>query len=363
VANAVAAGSDPVNGMLTAAAAFLHGKALPRLGPPPLCGLVALLRGGLFRSAADKTDGEQAVELSARDMVAKYPRRRYPAVVLGPPNGALVHLCAALGIPWLPHIDRPRLGLAYKLFLTRCLPAGAAILVVDCVGCRRPLGEHPVFQHASSDWSLEAELVEDLRAIARSQDLALVRLGFSEPEDLSPLVADLYAWWYRRRSIIARRLLVTSYVVADPQWTFRVGAVPFWTDAIGESSAVGLERYLDARPPFDYINFALFQTARQDVAPAALAAPLVPVVASPLWLALLARARRRGESLLDAGEAAIHPVEPSRIARFEAAIKRIPARYPVPAPLPLEEFGGFLRYAGRYRVAVQPVDGRVRWYG
>jgi hypothetical protein len=348
VGNSVAVASDPLAGMLNAAAAFLHGKAFPRVGPPPLSGLL-----GLFRRAADKADPEQAAELTARDMIAKYPRRRYPAVVLGPPNGALVHLCAALGIPWLPYTDRPKLGLAYKLFLTRCLPPGGAILVVDCFGRRRRLGEQQVFQQASIDWSLEGELVEDLRAVSRSQDLALVRLGFSEPEDLSPLVADLYAWWYRRRSIIARRLLVTSYIVADPQWTFRVGAVPFWTDAVAESSAVGLERYLDARPPFDYINFALFQPGRAEA---------FPVLASPLWLALLARARRRGESLLDVDQAAIHSADPSRIARFEAAIKRIPARYPVPAPLPLEEFGGFLRYAGRYRVAVQPVDGRVRWF-
>lgn len=31
-----------------------------------------------------------------------YPDRQYPAVAIGSSNGALVHLCAALGIPWLP---------------------------------------------------------------------------------------------------------------------------------------------------------------------------------------------------------------------------------------------------------------------
>jgi hypothetical protein len=34
--------------------------------------------------------------------VGAYPKRRYPAVAIGSSSGALVHLCAALGIPWLP---------------------------------------------------------------------------------------------------------------------------------------------------------------------------------------------------------------------------------------------------------------------
>ena len=31
-----------------------------------------------------------------------YPKRQYPAIAIGSSNGALIHLCAALGIPWLP---------------------------------------------------------------------------------------------------------------------------------------------------------------------------------------------------------------------------------------------------------------------
>jgi hypothetical protein len=56
----------------------------------------------------------------ARWMIDAYPRRRYPAVAIGSWSGALIHLCAALGIPWLPqtvlipvrrsgiHPDEPR---------------------------------------------------------------------------------------------------------------------------------------------------------------------------------------------------------------------------------------------------------------
>ncbi|HEV8714852.1 MAG TPA: hypothetical protein VGX03_18735 [Candidatus Binatia bacterium] len=35
-------------------------------------------------------------------MVSLYPQHKYPAVMVGSSNGAAVHLCAALGIPWLP---------------------------------------------------------------------------------------------------------------------------------------------------------------------------------------------------------------------------------------------------------------------
>ncbi|MGG6265544.1 hypothetical protein ACQ4M3_06010 [Leptolyngbya sp. AN03gr2] len=41
-------------------------------------------------------------ETMARWVVSQYPRRRYPAAMIGSSNGAAVHLCAALGIPWLP---------------------------------------------------------------------------------------------------------------------------------------------------------------------------------------------------------------------------------------------------------------------
>jgi hypothetical protein len=31
-----------------------------------------------------------------------YPRRKYPAIMIGSSNGSLIHLCSMLGIPWIP---------------------------------------------------------------------------------------------------------------------------------------------------------------------------------------------------------------------------------------------------------------------
>jgi hypothetical protein len=72
--------------------------------------------GGVLQSAARRaaaryasqaaipvaaTGGIDADEV-ARWVVGQYPRRQYPAVVVGSPHGAAVHLAAAAGVPWLP---------------------------------------------------------------------------------------------------------------------------------------------------------------------------------------------------------------------------------------------------------------------
>jgi hypothetical protein len=40
-----------------------------------------------------------AVAVSFAD---RYPKQRYPAILLGSSNGALTHLAAAMQVPWLP---------------------------------------------------------------------------------------------------------------------------------------------------------------------------------------------------------------------------------------------------------------------
>jgi hypothetical protein len=60
-------------------------------------------------SAASGAEAQPARRIAALDIetvyagVAElYPVRRYPAILLGSSSGALVHLAAALGVPWLP---------------------------------------------------------------------------------------------------------------------------------------------------------------------------------------------------------------------------------------------------------------------
>src|SRR4051794_4419067 len=107
---------DAAMAMFRALARFLKGKDNPQLGQPGLrMSLISVanwlpprirnsfysLGGWLEAVPPDALEEFRAEEVS-RWLVAQYPRRRYPAVMVGSANGAAAHLCCALGIPWLP---------------------------------------------------------------------------------------------------------------------------------------------------------------------------------------------------------------------------------------------------------------------
>jgi hypothetical protein len=57
---------------------------------------------GWWDASAPKVMAELRSETQAQWVVNQYPQQQYPAVMIGSSNGAISHLCAALGIPWLP---------------------------------------------------------------------------------------------------------------------------------------------------------------------------------------------------------------------------------------------------------------------
>jgi hypothetical protein len=107
---------DSATALLAALAAALHGKPFPHIGQPAIYS--PLIRAGghlpwpLLRAiytrigAAEGVDPARLADLDlgavARWLTGQYPRRRYPAVLVGSSNGALTHLAAAMGAPWLP---------------------------------------------------------------------------------------------------------------------------------------------------------------------------------------------------------------------------------------------------------------------
>jgi hypothetical protein len=110
------------------------------------------------------------------------------------------------------------------------------------------------------------------------------RLAFDDPEDVSPLVAGLYRWWYRRRGLPADRLLIASFILTEPWWALRTGAVPYWTTFPVQRSADALDRYLDHTDGYDFIHVALFCHGVESVG-------LAP---ADRWRAVLRRARVAG---------------------------------------------------------------------
>jgi hypothetical protein len=107
---------DSVAAMVQAVGAFLNNRDVAALSGNPLLDLAmpAINRlprwvGEWIYSIGGMTEAIGRAQLDSLDfdaiadwMAGLLPRRPYPAVFLGSSNGALIHVAAALGVPWLP---------------------------------------------------------------------------------------------------------------------------------------------------------------------------------------------------------------------------------------------------------------------
>lgn len=280
-------------------------------------------------------------------------------------------------------LKRLRLGETLERFLEENLQADATILLVECA-LRWPTtraGERHVFQFGGlggatlqeffgggprvesylgrygsgrlrwepppadgespeAEWGFEPELAEDVERFARERGYRLRRLVFEQPEDLSPLVADLYRRWYVDRGIPAGDLQVGSFVLLQPHLVIQRAEVPFWMAFNTEPSAEALERYLDTAGPFDRIGLTLFSHGVESVG-------VVPI---DRWRSILQRAVKSG--YFAGVDPHSYPRDFAVFARHHMALRRsIPYR-PLPRPLTLEEVEQHLReMAGRYPVS------------
>jgi hypothetical protein len=284
-------------------------------------------------------------------------------------------------------VKRLRLGLAYESFLRQALEAGGTVLLLEC-GLRWPttrLGERHLFQfgalggatvdeyhrggqrvqdylaryrsrHArwdapipdgespEAEWGFEAALRGDVERLAQQHGWRVVRILLDQPEDLSPVVADLYRRWYHQRGVDERRLLVESFILLEPYWSLRTGSAPFWMVFNKEPSARALTRYLERAEPFDEIAMTLFSHGVDSVG----------LVRTEQWRALLGRARRHG-TFIGVDERAF-PRDFAVFARYHHdLLKKVRARHPLPPPVSLsaledaltrEDSGYLVRWCG-----------------
>lgn len=270
-------------------------------------------------------------------------------------------------------VKRRTLGAAYRRFLEERLEPGGTIFVVDCrarwpvhrVGPRhvyqpgamggigpeeylrgsprvaeylRRYGSHarrwsaPEIDEEApeAEWGFEPAILDELSTLARERGHPLRRIAFDDPEDLSPLVADLYRWWYRERGIEPRRLISGSFIVLEPWWTLATGSVPWWGKFAVESSAERLETYLDGREPFDEIGLMLFSHGMQG-------AGFAPI---DRWREVLRRARVHGGFVgVDEGT---FPMDFATFKRYHDEIRKLRPTYPMPRALPVAELDRFL---------------------
>ncbi|KGM13292.1 hypothetical protein [Cellulomonas bogoriensis] len=274
---------------------------------------------------------------------------------------------------------RRTLGEGYERFLDERLAPGGTILLSECTASwsTTTVGERHVFQHGAlggatedefhrggprveeylaaqdspvrswpepepdtrspeAEWGFAPALRDDVLRYAAERGVRVRRLVFDHPDALSPLVADLYRWWYARRNIPANRLFVGSFAISSPWWALRTGSVPYWMFFNEENSMRRLVDYLDAREPFDDVLLTLFQNG-------------VETIGQPsgeAWQQVLDRARRTGRY---AGtDLEDFPFDFAQFGSYDRELARFPARYPVPAPLSMPELEEFLAQAGDY---------------
>lgn len=112
----VVASFDSASVLHAATAAALEGQPFRNLGSSALAGLAvrgagrlpwAVLRSVYTRIGASEGINPRRladVDLAAvaKSFAERFPKRRYPAILLGSSNGALTHLAAAMQVPWLP---------------------------------------------------------------------------------------------------------------------------------------------------------------------------------------------------------------------------------------------------------------------
>jgi hypothetical protein len=446
------AGFDSASAMVHAVANFLHGQNFPALGQNTQLRPLAIAANALPKKLrevayawsgwAEATSPKKLINLQAEELarwaVHLYPQRRYPAVVIGSSSGALVHLCSALQIPFLPqtllvpvrmgigrsvkpkkrvamcrqvgheilrnnpelqlhqmhdpnqdhlmlqHMEyfrfkRLQLGEAYKQFLKQVLEPGGTIILSEC-GLTWPvtsIADRYTFQFGAlggmtaeeyrqggprvqdflshynipqgdwedppavdceapeAEWGFAPALREDAEDFARKNGYTIARLTFDAPEQLSPLVSDFYRSWNRQRDIPSNRLLVESFILFEPWWTLRLGAVPFWMTFNTEPSADSLEKFLNAQEDFDEIYMMLFSHGTESIGLASI----------DRWRNLLKRARKTGKFV--GVDETRYPRDFAVFGRYQSALKNISGRFPMPEPFPFRDCSALIQKEGK----------------
>lgn len=439
-------GLDSATAQLKATAQFLQGQELKSGGfaPSVLAALLdavshlplkwsqrlSTLAGWMDASPVSVLNRVRS-DVMARWVVEQYPKRRYPAMMIGSSNGAATHLCTALGIPWLPQtllvcvrhtvdIDQPkqelawskvptqqllrhnpdlkayqmhdanqdrlkvgnvsyfrlkrtRLGKEYEQFIQQNIAPGGTLLLLECTSTwlglqvddrhffqfggegtltsddyfeqspqiaeflQKQGSKHrywdvptPNGRHPESEWGFDDDLRQDIERFAQEHSLKVRRIVFEDAQDLSPLVAELYRWWYQQRGLPSDRLFIQSFAFLQPWLTLQRGLVPFWAVFNDRGSASQLNAYLDTAKPYDEIYQNLFSNGLCALGQASIGE----------WRSILQRARTRGQ-FLGVNEQT-YPMDMSSFIRHYTDLKHLSPCYPMPEPLTLQQLDQFL---------------------
>lgn len=283
-------------------------------------------------------------------------------------------------------LKRRRLGRTYERFLEERLRPGGTIIQLECgrTWRTRQVGERAYFQfgalggvpedeyHATGDriatylrrershrrdwrppepdarrpeaeWGWDPTLGDEVSRLAERYRYPVRRLTMEEPQELSPFVANLHRWWYRRLGQPTSRLLAECYVQWDPYWVLRLGVVPFWLRFNMEPAYQELRNYLQRAEPYDTIHLNLFSQGLRSPG-------LVPI---ERWRELIRTAAREHAEIIGVDEDA-YPVDTGSTLRYQPAFEALPYRQPIPPPLTAADIDRFLADDAA-------TDARIKW--
>jgi hypothetical protein len=169
-----------------------------------------------------------------------------------------------------------------------------------------------------AEWGFAQPMAGDLAAVAGERGLTVERLRLEQPEDASPLIAELFRDWYAQHGLPADRLLVSSFLLMDPLLTMRTALVPYWALFGTLPSQDRLAGYLSHAAPYDDIWLTVFPHGAESIGLASIGD----------WQAVLASARHRGQLL--AVEPHRYPRHFRALSGFHRELSRLP-RMPSPS--------------------------------
>jgi hypothetical protein len=433
----VVAAFDSASVLHAATVAALNGQPFPNLGSSALAGLAVRGAGRLPWSALRRiytrigaAEGISPRRLGDVDLAAvadsfaeRYPKRRYPAILLGSSNGALTHLAAAMQVPWLPDtvlvpvarvgdVDRPdhamdfgrsvasalldrnpdivlhhmhdqlqdalmaarmsyfrlkwrRLPAAYAAFVDNNLvPNGTVVVLHDHsawpvtrIGPRhvfqaggrggtppegylaRPHTPAPNDEAAESEWGLDADFRDDVRAWCAQRGYRYAEIGYDGPQIPAAAVATVMRDWYRARGEPATRLVVPCFVLGDPWQTICAAAVPYWLHFAVQPALRALDGYLDSAEPYRDVNMFLFEHGAES-----------PGIARPVDFAHVVR-RHGATAHFDGLDPQRFPHDIGTLGRYGRVFDQLPRAMEPWSPMTVEDALRGLAAAG---ISVSP---------
>ena len=240
-----------------------------------------------------------------------------------------------------------RLPAAYRRFVTdQAAPGAPVVLVEDRSGwpvtrigdrhvfqvgaqggrdplwyARRPATPAPDDTAAEAEWGIDTGLVDDVLDWCAATGRPVVRVRYDGPQRPAHPVAVLLRRWYDRRGEDADRLVVPSFILADPWSTLAAAAVPFWTFFPVRAALRAFTEHLAAVPPYREIHILLFNHG----------VPSEGIAMPAQWLAAAARGSGARARLL-AVRARRFPSDVGSLARYGPALAALAAAAPARLP-------------------------------